>query len=146
MCHKYVLKYIDGYSSCGYNWYVLPQHCHSTLFTRVPLLSRQQPVDETAGIGLVTPLGIGVAENWYKILAGQSGITQLCPEHLPAKHQHVFTKLPSHVIGAVDEQALATAKTNVFWARSGLSRQEEFVEVAATEVCALSKSSCFRCE
>lgn len=35
------------------------------------------------GLGLVTPLGVGVAKVWERLLAGKSGLSKLLPEHLP---------------------------------------------------------------
>ena len=35
------------------------------------------------GLGLVTPLAVGVAETWERLLAGDTGVTGLTPEHLP---------------------------------------------------------------
>lgn len=101
------------------------------------------------GVGLVTPLAIGVAENWAKLLAGKSGITALCPEHLPPEHAHVLDKLPSQVIGAVDNHALASARNAVLGSGAGLSRQEDFAELAASEVCmhqTKAMTASIRCE
>lgn len=35
------------------------------------------------GLGLVTPLGIGVQENWARIIKGETAVRQLTPEDLP---------------------------------------------------------------
>ena len=45
------------------------------------------------GLGIVSPLGIGVAENWRNILAGKSGITRVT--HFDA------TGYPSMIAGEV---------------------------------------------
>lgn len=85
---------------------------------------------------MVTPLAIGVADNWAKLKAGKSGITSLCPEHLPPEHAYVLEKLPSQVIGAVDNHALASSRESTLGvSTAGLSRQEDFAELAAAEVC-----------
>jgi 3-oxoacyl-[acyl-carrier-protein] synthase II len=38
---------------------------------------RGRPIVAVTGIGLVTPLGFGVADNWAALLAGRSGITRI---------------------------------------------------------------------
>ena len=43
-----------------------------------------RPIVAVTGIGLVTPLGIGVEESWAKLLAGQSGISRIT--RFPTEH------------------------------------------------------------
>lgn len=88
-------------------------------------------------------MAVGVAENWAKILAGKSGITTLCPGHLPVEHAHVLSKIPSQVIGAVDNCALAEARKTVLGASVGMSRQEDFALLAAEEVCLSPKKPAY---
>ena len=38
------------------------------------------------GLGLVTPLAVGVAQTWERLLAGDTGVTGLRPQHLPQVH------------------------------------------------------------
>lgn len=35
------------------------------------------------GLGLVTPLGVGVEKNWQRLLNGDTGVRGLLPEDLP---------------------------------------------------------------
>lgn len=65
-----------------------------------------------AGIGMVTPLGIGLNANWNSLLQGLSGVTQLLPTHLPAEH-HLSEELASRVVGAVDDDQLEAAMAKV---------------------------------
>lgn len=89
-------------------------------------------------------MAIGVAENWAKLLAGKTGITSLRPEHLPPEHEHVLSKIPSQVIGAVDSHALAEARKNVLGRSVGLSRQEDLALLATEEVWQCPRAACTR--
>ena len=53
-----------------------------------------RPVVAVTGIGLVTPLGFGVAENWRALLAGRSGIRRIA--RFPTEH------LKTTIAGTVD--------------------------------------------
>lgn len=45
-----------------------------------PLLARRVVV---TGLGLVTPLGVGVPTVWERLLAGATGVRRLEPDDLP---------------------------------------------------------------
>ena len=49
-----------------------------------PCISPRRVV--VTGLGLVTPLGVGVAKVWERLLAGDTGVTKLTPDHLPEVH------------------------------------------------------------
>lgn len=68
--------------------------------------------ERRAGVGMVTPLGIGLHANWNNLLQGLSGVTQLLPTHLPAEH-HLSEALASRVVGAVDNEQLEIAMAKV---------------------------------
>ena len=46
-----------------------------------PTVSARRVV--VTGLGLVTPLGVGVAKVWERLLAGETGVSKLTAEHLP---------------------------------------------------------------
>lgn len=50
-------------------------------FGPMPALPTRRVV--VTGLGLVTPLGVGVAETWIRLVAGESGLRQLREEDLP---------------------------------------------------------------
>jgi 3-oxoacyl-[acyl-carrier-protein] synthase II len=83
-----------------------------------------RPVVAVTGIGIVTPLGVGVVDNWAALLAGKSGITRI--DRFPLDHLRTTiagtVKLPGLDTGAMTsaervlryatlaaEEALATA-------------------------------------
>lgn len=59
------------------------------------------------GIGLITPLGIGLKENWSNLIAGKSGIKQLNSEE--------YKNMPSRIAGQIDRDQLVDSliKSNV---------------------------------
>jgi len=50
-------------------------------FGAPPQLPQRRVV--VTGIGMVTPLGVGVHDSWQRLLEGRTGVQRLQPEHLP---------------------------------------------------------------
>ncbi|KAI7836640.1 hypothetical protein COHA_009525 [Chlorella ohadii] len=91
-----------------------------------PLLARRVVV---TGLGLVTPLGIGVPTVWERLLAGTTGVRRLEAEDLPEAHRAVLPQLPCRVIAAVPQEELAA----VPWAcQEDPRRTAKFMSYALT--------------
>ncbi|GLC41199.1 hypothetical protein PLESTB_001527600 [Pleodorina starrii] len=71
-----------------------------------PLPTRRVVV---TGLGLVTPLGVGVRETWRRLLAGESGLRQLREEDLPEAQRSALASLPCRVAGIVPSDQLDDA-------------------------------------
>ncbi|KAI3436110.1 hypothetical protein D9Q98_002168 [Chlorella vulgaris] len=69
-----------------------------------PQLARRVVV---TGLGLVTPLGVGVATVWERLLAGASGVRKLEAADLPEAHRLVLPQLPCQVVACVPQDELA---------------------------------------
>ena len=76
-----------------------------------------RPIVAVTGIGIVTPLGVGVVDNWEALLAGKSGITRI--DRFPVDHLRTTiagtVKLPGVDTGAMTsaERVLRYASTAV---------------------------------
>jgi 3-oxoacyl-[acyl-carrier-protein] synthase II len=81
-----------------------------------------RPVVAVTGIGLVTPLGVGVAENWAALCAGRSGITRI--SRFPVDHLRT-TIAGTVTLPGVDLGALTSA-----------GRVERYATIAAEEALA----------
>lgn len=57
------------------------QHADADPFGAPPQLPQRRVV--VTGLGMVSPLGVGVADSWSRLLAGHTGVRQLQPEDLP---------------------------------------------------------------
>lgn len=61
------------------------------------------------GLGLVTPLGVGVEASWQALVAGGTGVRALTEEDLPATHRGLLPQLACRVAALVPRQQLAPA-------------------------------------
>ncbi|KAK9831480.1 hypothetical protein WJX81_000249 [Elliptochloris bilobata] len=86
------------------------------------------------GLGLVTPLGVGVAGTWDRLLSGDSGVRTLKVEDLPQGQRAAFPQLPCQVAATVDDEQLAeaAAAANLGSLRR-TARCVAFAETAAAE-------------
>ncbi|KAK6464258.1 3-oxoacyl-synthase [Scheffersomyces coipomensis] len=62
------------------------------------------------GLGLVTPLGVGVSTTWKNLLAGKSGL--ISTTTLPNYTKDGWDQIPSKVIGKVPEGSISEGKWN----------------------------------
>ncbi|KAF2277922.1 3-oxoacyl-synth [Westerdykella ornata] len=84
------------------------------------------------GLGLVTPLGIGVRRAWQRLLDGECGIVSI------AERGERFAALPSRVAGVVPEGARGEGRWNAAeWLRVGderkMARFAQYAMVASEE-------------
>lgn len=70
----------SGRSSWAHSSQSAPQHAPDP-FGDPPALPQRRVV--VTGIGMVTPLGVGVADSWQSLLAGRTGVRRLQAEDLP---------------------------------------------------------------
>lgn len=61
------------------------------------------------GMGLVTPLGVGVATVWERVLAGATGVRRLEAGDLPEAHCAALPQLPCQVVACVPQDELTAA-------------------------------------
>ena len=54
------------------------------------------------GIGMVTPLGIGLADSWKALTAGRSGVVRLTEDQVPG-----LSALPAQIAATVSTATLA---------------------------------------
>ena len=81
-------------------------------FGNPPAFVRRRVV--VTGLGLVTPLGVGVSHVWEKILRGECGIRKLQAEEFPGE-EACFEKLPSKVAGCVPRGVEVGAFDDTRW-------------------------------
>jgi 3-oxoacyl-[acyl-carrier-protein] synthase II len=53
------------------------------------------------GLGIVSPLGIGIEKNWKKLIQGECGIRSL-----KGRNKGLYDELPSTIAGIVPEEDL----------------------------------------
>ncbi|KAK9839982.1 hypothetical protein WJX74_001439 [Apatococcus lobatus] len=92
------------------------------------------------GLGLVTPLGFGVAETWSRLVDGHSAVRKLLESDLPKEHQAILDQLPCKVAACVpgsdadDPQRWKPALSGLLGTRHisfGLQAAEEALHDAA---------------
>ncbi|CAK0739923.1 hypothetical protein CVIRNUC_001210 [Coccomyxa viridis] len=84
------------------------------------------------GLGLVTPLGVGVERAWQALLQGSCGIKRLSPEDLPKGHDVALGNLPSQVAAVVPGEQLAQALSAASLSAKG-ARFVNFADLAGLE-------------
>ncbi|CAK9439102.1 uncharacterized protein LODBEIA_P33260 [Lodderomyces beijingensis] len=82
------------------------------------------------GIGIISPLGVGLSHNWKRLIAGDSGI--ISTTQLPNYIQDGWDKIPSKVVGKVPSGSIADGKWDVtdYFAKSEARRLAEFSQYA----------------
>lgn len=91
---------------------------------------RGRPVVVATGMGVLTPLGEGLADNWARLTAGQSGIRRITRFPLDAMRTTIagtvdFIDLPDFTLAALaEEMARRTAEEAL--AASGIGRKGDF--------------------
>lgn len=89
------------------------RRCISTLidaFDPPPQLPTRRVV--VTGIGLVTPLGVGVQSTWNALIAGHTGVRSLSKDDLPPSHHSSLDYLPSKVVACVPKDQLNSESNN----------------------------------
>ncbi|KAG1677901.1 hypothetical protein FOA52_001319 [Chlamydomonas sp. UWO 241] len=61
------------------------------------------------GLGLVTPLGVGVERTWARLLSGETGVRRLTEEDLPQAHRAALEQLPCRVAAPFPKADVAAA-------------------------------------
>ncbi|GAX82326.1 hypothetical protein CEUSTIGMA_g9755.t1 [Chlamydomonas eustigma] len=79
------------------------------------------------GLGLVTPLGIGVRHVWDELLKGKTGVRLLQPADLPPAHKDILNSLPSRVVATVPQEPLEAAMKRL---NEDLRRSSRFMQYA----------------
>ncbi|EFJ52349.1 hypothetical protein VOLCADRAFT_101657 [Volvox carteri f. nagariensis] len=82
------------------------------------------------GLGLVTPLGVGVAETWRRLLAGESGLRQLREDDLPEPQRPALASLPCRVAGLVPREQLEEACLRMGLLEQDVRRSSRFMVLA----------------
>ena len=81
------------------------------------------------GMGLVTPLGVGVQRVWDRLLAGDTAVRALTAEDLPEAHRGAFDQLPSKVVACVPRDELEAVP---WFVQQDARRTPPFVTLALT--------------
>jgi hypothetical protein len=72
----------NTFSACQCRqWSSIQAASESDVFGPLPALPQLRVV--VTGIGMVTPLGVGLADSWAHLMAGRTGVRQLQEDDLP---------------------------------------------------------------
>lgn len=134
-----MLQKLESTHKWAYRLWKLPDAMHSKTivsqsFTTAALSAPPPPPPPNhrvviTGIGLVTPLGVGSARVWDRLLNGETAVRALTEEDLPEGHRAAFNQLPSKVIACVPRKELEQSPC---FTKEDSRRTPQFVSLALT--------------
>eukprot|EP00798_Chlamydomonas_sp_ICE-L_P024270 gene24270-9871_t len=104
----------------------------SDFYGAVPTFTQHRVV--VTGLGLVTPLGVGVSRSWGRLIRGETGVRKLEACDLPEVQQSTLASLPCQVAGMVPRDQWAEASKGM---KEDNSRHSRFIQLA---VCAAGET------
>ncbi|KAI5950630.1 CEM1 [Candida margitis] len=104
------------------------------------------------GVGLISPLGVGLKHNWSRLIASESGL--ISTTKLPNYSQDGWDKIPSKVVGVVPEGPISEGKWDpsehitsgeikrlAKFSQYGIACAQEAIKDSQLEVTALKSST-----